>query len=75
MITLRMNLNFVTSQANTLLFLVLAVLFESSYLLVRQWAQKRSRGTVLFESVILAFMITMIVFFRGPEKEFIYFQF
>jgi D-alanyl-lipoteichoic acid acyltransferase DltB (MBOAT superfamily) len=75
MITLRMNLNFVTSQANTLLFLVLAVLFESSYLLVRQWAQKRSPGTVLFESVILAFMITMIVFFRGPEKEFIYFQF
>jgi alginate O-acetyltransferase complex protein AlgI len=69
------NWNFIYSQTNLLIYMLLAVLFEGGYLIVRKRTRKRSLGMVMMESLVLAIMLTMIVFFRGPEKEFIYFQF
>jgi D-alanyl-lipoteichoic acid acyltransferase DltB (MBOAT superfamily) len=75
MTTLKWSWNFVAAQFNPLLFLLLAVLFEGGYVFVRRLKSKRSFGIVLVESIALAVMLTMTIFFRGPEKEFIYFQF
>jgi D-alanyl-lipoteichoic acid acyltransferase DltB (MBOAT superfamily) len=69
------NWNFIYSQTNLLIYMLLAMLFEGGHLIVRKRIRKRSLGMVMMESLVLAFMLTMIVFFRGPEKEFIYFQF
>lgn len=75
MATLKTNWDFVTSQMNPLIYLATAILFEGGYLLFRKHTLKNTNRAVILDSVILAFMVAMIIFFRGPEKEFIYFQF
>lgn len=70
------NFEFVTIFFNSMLFLVFAILFEALYLLVRKIKSMRLFiKNKYVESILLACAIVAIIFLRGPEKEFIYFQF
>lgn len=61
---------------NILIVLFLAIAYEYTY----SWRKKIISGLSSFQSnwvkiIALSFLITMIIFFRGPGNRFIYFQF
>lgn len=76
MFTPNMDLDFLNNYKDPMLFLVVAVFVESLFVL-----SKKSRivnsllMTPVVETLTYATLICAILFLRGPEKEFIYFQF
>ena len=74
--TMDLSTHFIKAYLDPVLFLILAVLYEGLYpLLKKQRGLKRVIKNRIVEPVLYAIVITAIVFLRGPEKEFIYFQF
>lgn len=63
-------------RVDSLVFLFLALVFEGAYALTRVWRPwRRLLAHPLFQSVETGVLLAACVFFRGPEQEFIYFQF
>ncbi len=57
-------------------FLVLALAFEGFYALSRVWRPwRRVMAHPLFQCIETGVLLAACVFFRGPEQDFIYFQF
>lgn len=58
------------------LFITIAILFECFYYLEKRYAffNKVAR-TLFFQFVLLSILAVAIIFFRGPDQGFIYFQF
>ena len=57
-------------------FLLLALTYELAYYLAKTQNQLRKfKDKPYIEALGYAALIILIVFFRGPETEFIYFQF
>ncbi|WP_158597688.1 MBOAT family protein [Aquimarina sp. AD10] len=76
MFQLNLNYNFIEENINPLIFLLLAFVAEGSYYFEREVASfKRFKKQYDLEVFQYSLMICAIVFFRGPEQEFIYFQF
>jgi len=70
------NFEFMTIFFNSMVFLVFAILFEGLYPVLRKRKSVRQfLKNKYIESIVIAFAIAAIIFLRGPEKEFIYFQF
>lgn len=62
--------------SNHMLFFFLAIIFELILVLNRYYFKvKRNRSRKITEIFVYALLIAMIIFFRGPEAAFIYFQF
>ncbi|WP_282160402.1 MBOAT family O-acyltransferase [Ulvibacterium marinum] len=76
MFSFNYNLNFVKDFPDPMIFLIVAILYEGGYYLSKEW---KDIGRVLknpyFEALAYALAVSAILFLRGPEKEFIYFQF
>lgn len=76
MITMDFSLGFLVTNENTMLFLLLAIGYEWAYYLANTHVQlRRFKNNRYVEASAYAILIVLIVFFRGPETEFIYFQF
>jgi alginate O-acetyltransferase complex protein AlgI len=61
---------------NQLIFFGLAIIFEIILVVNTKFIPVHNNRTrTFFEILIYAVLIVMIIFFRGPEAEFIYFQF
>lgn len=61
---------------NHLIFLGLAIIFEAILVINRYFVKvHRNKTRTIFEIFIYAVLILMIIFFRGHEAAFIYFQF
>jgi alginate O-acetyltransferase complex protein AlgI len=70
------NIHFHFTDINHLIFFGLAIVLEVILVLNRYFVQiKFSRKRTIVEMIIYAILIVMIIFFRGPESAFIYFQF
>jgi D-alanyl-lipoteichoic acid acyltransferase DltB (MBOAT superfamily) len=68
--------NFIRSYLDSMVFLVIAMAYEGFYPLFKKYRISRmSSKNSYFEPFVYAVCIAAILFFRGPEKEFIYFQF
>jgi D-alanyl-lipoteichoic acid acyltransferase DltB (MBOAT superfamily) len=67
----------VTSQFfNALTFLLIGLLFEIMYFLqLKNKHFRKAFKNIWAEAITIALLVTMSIFFRGPEQEFIYFQF
>lgn len=76
MFQVNFNYDFFYSNVDTMVFLIIAIIIEGIYYLRRYTSLfKNFKINYYLESVQYSFLILAIVFFRGPEKEFIYFQF
>lgn len=69
------DISFILDHQNVMIFFLLALLFEGSYYLFRYVFYRFIPKLLVVESIICAVLIVSILFFRGPEQEFIYFQF
>jgi len=68
-----LNINILkTMQSNVFLWLIISLLIV---FLPKQWFQKSIFKTIGFQSLLWAFLCVACVFLRGPEQQFIYFQF
>ena len=75
MFTLNIDLSFVQLYKDAAIFIGLAIIFEGGYFFIRQVQLNRIKQFWYLEIVFYALLLTGIIFFRGPEMEFIYFQF
>lgn len=67
---------FLRKNENVAIFLTLAILYEFGYYLACKQQQFRTfKNRPYIEAFGYATLLILIVFFRGPETEFIYFQF
>ncbi len=76
MFDINFNYNFIRENLNAFVFLLIAFVIEGGYYLQKQinWLEKFNKLKHI-EVLQYSLMICSIVFFRGPEQEFIYFQF
>lgn len=75
MFLLEFDLSFIGNNINVMVFLVLAIFYECGYYFVKKAPLVRNRLSYQMEVIVYALILASIIFFRGPEKEFIYFQF
>jgi len=76
MFTLDFTVDFLWNSRNVMVFLFLSVVYEFLYYLAntrKQW--RKIKNNIYVEAFGYATLIIFILFFRGPEMEFIYFQF
>ncbi len=67
---------FMSTYLNAMVFLLLALAYEGLYpLLKKAYAVQNVLKKPYVEPVLFATVVCAILFLRGPEKEFIYFQF
>ena len=69
------SLHFLRTNLNLVFFIVLALLYEGGYFLSKQTPLKRMKKLPIMDSIKYAIILMCILFLRGPEQEFIYFQF
>ena len=76
MFTVNFDVSFLWKNENVFLFLLLALVYEFVYFLSRtQNKVRRFKNNATVEAFGYSILIILTVFFRGPETEFIYFQF
>ena len=75
MFLLEFDLSFIDNNINVMVFLVLAIFYECGYYFVKKAPIVRNQLGYQMEVIVYALILASIIFFRGPEKEFIYFQF
>ena len=76
MFTFDLSFEFLWKNENVLVFLLIALAYEFAYYFSRsQKRVRRLKGNLYMEALGFAILIILIVFFRGPETEFIYLQF
>lgn len=69
------NIQFLTTNLNLMIFIALALLYEGGYFLSKQVSLIPKDKIPYFDSIKFAIILVCILFLRGPEQEFIYFQF
>ena len=69
------SLHFLRINLNLVFFIVLALLYEGGYFLSKHTPLKRMKDFTHMDSIKYAIILMCILFLRGPEQEFIYFQF
>ena len=69
------SLQFLTTNLNLLVFMALALLYEGGYFLSKQVSLIPQDKIPYIEPIKYALILVCILFLRGPEQEFIYFQF
>lgn len=76
MFKLDFSLHFIEQYEDTMLILAISsVYILCLYVFSGKIVFKRNRKLHYIEGVLYAFLLAAIIFFRGPEQEFIYFQF
>ncbi|WP_177190007.1 MBOAT family O-acyltransferase [Flagellimonas taeanensis] len=76
MFTPNLNFDFLNVNKDPILFLVIAILIEIVFIFLKNnKILKRVSKNLVVETLTYAILICSILFLRGPEKEFIYFQF
>jgi alginate O-acetyltransferase complex protein AlgI len=75
MFLLEFDLSFIGNNINVMVFLILAIFYESGFYLAKKVPLVKNRIGYQMEVIFYAAILASVIFFRGPEKEFIYFQF
>lgn len=70
------DISFIDANLNVMLFLIAALIYEGAYYLSQRFNYIKRFGKMrIVEAITFALVLSAILFFRGPEEEFIYFQF
>ncbi len=76
MLNFSIRSSFIEANLNVMLFLIAALIYEGAYFLSQRFNYIKRFGKMrIVEAITFALVLSAILFFRGPEKEFIYFQF
>ena len=69
-------INYSTRMANAFFFFLLGVVFEYCFLIgTRRFLFKRTNFVLMLDVLIISVITVACIFFRGPQSDFIYFQF
>ena len=69
-------INYSTRMANAFFFFLLGVVFEYCFLIgTRRFLFKRTNFVLMLDVLIISVITVACIFLRGPQSDFIYFQF